>query len=358
MRPVLKKLSRLRPAGWLAAAFFLLVVVQGNAAQTLACPTLEASKDKPFVNSLGQKFVRLPGTNVLLCIWEARVQDFETFLAANAIKESPLPRGLTPTQPACNVNWHEAVTFCRWLTRAEQKLGLIGAADRYRLPSDAEWSLAVGPTRFPWGDKWPPPEPGPNSPGYQPGDGANTAPVGSCPPNALGIHDLAGNAFEWVLDWYDRKMNPVEIRLEYKRLEDDGGGRTYKVLRGAPWIFRDPMNLLSSYRYVNAPDKRGGLYGFRVALEVEGKRPAASVKSVVAKTAAAGPVAKASASVVRGRQLLAGRCTECHQIFDPTPYDAESWSRLISSMSGKAKLRGGDAGDLDAFISTVRTGQK
>jgi hypothetical protein len=339
-------------------ALLASAILTASAAEMMAGATLEAKKEKPFINSLGQKFVRLPGTNVLMCIWETRTQDFEAYLAASGIKTSPLPRGQAGALPACNLSWHEAVAFCRWLTRVEQKLGLIGDEDRYRLPGDAEWSAAVGPTRFPWGDKWPPPNPGPASIGYQPGDGPNLAAVGNCPPNALGIHDLGGNAFEWCLDWYDRKMNSSEIRIEYKRLEDDGGGRAYKVLRGASWVFRDPMNLLSGYRYPTEPDKRGGLYGFRVVLEVEGKRPAASAKVAPPKPTAPVAAAKAPAAIARGRSLLSGKCTECHQIFDPVPYDSESWGRIMSSMAGKAKLRGSEGADLDAFISTLRTGGK
>lgn len=317
------------------------------------------------------KFVPLPGTNVLMSMWETRVQDFQAYLAASGIRENPMPRGLSASQPACNLSWYESVAFCKWLTRTERTLKRIGPEDRYRLPSDKEWSLAVGSTKYPWGDHWPPPEPGSSTTGYKPAEGANTSPVGSCAPNALGIHDLAGNVFEWCQDWYERQMNSMEIRLEYKKLEDDGGGIRYKILRGASWIFRDPMNLQSGYRYPAEPSLRGGLYGFRCVLEREGAPAAPAISApkpattkpfaglfastAAANTPGAGSHLPVSAAVKRGRAVFAGPCSNCHQLFDPVPYDATSWNNLIGTMRGKAKLGGDDYADLQEFIKTVRS---
>jgi hypothetical protein len=336
-------------------ACVLAASVSTGAQPVLVQSSPEASPARPFVNSLGQKFVRLPETAVLMSVWETRVQDFEAYLRANRIAPSPLPAGLLPAQPACNLSWNDATAFARWLTRVEQAQGRIGEDDRYRLPSDAEWSLAVGAGRYPWGSAWPPPENGSEAGGYHPGDGAHTAPVGSFPANALGLHDLGGNVFEWCLDWYERRMNPSEIRVEFKRLDDDGGGRRYKFLRGASWAFHDPLNLMSAYRYPAEPDQRGGLYGFRLVLELDGPRPPQKGFPPPPQVKTGGTPRSPAPELVRGRVLLAGRCTECHQAFDPVPYDNDSWVRLMDSMRGKAKLRGTEAADLDAYLATLRT---
>lgn len=102
-----------------------------------------ATKADPFVNSLGMKFVPVPRTKVLFCIWETRVKDFEVFAndANRHLAKPAFEQG--PTHPAVCVSWEEANSFCEWLTTREQATGRIGRAQKYRLPSDEEWSVAV-----------------------------------------------------------------------------------------------------------------------------------------------------------------------------------------------------------------------
>ena len=100
-----------------------------------------------------------------------------------------------------------------WKRMQERAAGRLGPDQEYRLPTDAEWSAAAGPTYFPWGDRkqWPPPRGAgnyadatakrdgfsDNSIGSDYDDGfAATAPVGSFPANAYGIYDLGGNVWE------------------------------------------------------------------------------------------------------------------------------------------------------------------
>ena len=72
------------------------------------------------------------------------------------------------------VSWEEPEAFCVWLTKKEQAAGKLKLGQRYRLPTDAEWSVAVGLGKesgtspkekhkgimdiYPWGDGWPPPK--------------------------------------------------------------------------------------------------------------------------------------------------------------------------------------------------------
>ncbi len=104
---------------------------------------------KAFTNTLGMKFVPVSGTDVQFCIWETRVKDYAAYAAANAgVDESWKNFGLgfkqADTHPVVKVSWNDAQAFCEWLTKKELAEGKIKAGQRYRLPTDAEWSVAVG----------------------------------------------------------------------------------------------------------------------------------------------------------------------------------------------------------------------
>ncbi len=190
--------------------------------------------DKPWQNSLGMKFVPVPGAPVLFSVWETRVQDFTAFvddtgreppaamqtLDASGVwkrsdhswREPGYPQGTN--YPVVGIGWSDAASFCVWLTTRERAAGWISTNQSYRLPTAAEWALAAGPNKFVWGNEWPPP-PGtgnfageeihqlsaahPTIAGYQDGF-AGAAPVGSFKPNAFGIYDLSGNVAEFCAD--------------------------------------------------------------------------------------------------------------------------------------------------------------
>ena len=67
------------------------------------------------------KFVKVPGTEVLFCVWETRVRDYEAFVkATGASSEKPnFEQG--PTHPAVNVELGRCQAFCAWLTKEERK---------------------------------------------------------------------------------------------------------------------------------------------------------------------------------------------------------------------------------------------
>jgi Sulfatase-modifying factor enzyme 1 len=233
---------------------------------------VKATKEEPYVNSLGMKFVPVPEVGVLFSIWETRVKDYQVFAEATK-REWPKPDfKQTEEHPAVNVSWQDATVFCEWLTEQERKARRISTNQAYRLPTDLEWSAAVGLEKedgdtprardvkvkgvYPWGTKWPPPKGAGNyGLGTEVDDFAWTAPVGSFEANRHGIYDLGGNVWEWCEDWYDEQ-------------------HVGRVLRGASWHdFRFDSLLSSSRAGLNAPGRRVDCFGFRCVLAATPQTP-------------------------------------------------------------------------------------
>ncbi len=229
---------------------------------SLSVTLQQASSREPFVNTLGLPFVPLKA-NTLICIWPTRVRDFRSFCESTKADYPDCDFEQTPDHPAVNVSWDEAVAFCRWLTKRETGAKALPAGYVYDLPSDAEWSAAVGLSEYglaggsrsestdvyPWGAGFPPPTGAGNyHPTLRVDDFPTTSPVGSFAANSLGMHDLGGNVWEWCLD----------------KFEPDSDAR---ILRGASCFNDDPEYLLSSFRDRNQPDGRRNNNGFRLVLK-------------------------------------------------------------------------------------------
>ncbi len=241
-----------------------------------------------FTNALGMKFVPVPGTKVLMCIHETRNKEYAAYAAESRgvdgkwkavdfkLGETTWTITNDANFPVVNVSWEDATAFCAWLGRKDGKT--------YRLPTDHEWSCAVGIGEqenardtpkakdgkvpgFPWGGGYPPPKD--NLGNYadstaakkskgalSAGDLASyddgyllTAPVMNYPSNKLGIFDLGGNVWEWCQDQYTP--------------EDSS-----RVLRGGSGLGSGRVYLASSCRRGAAPDDRYGSLGFRCVVVV------------------------------------------------------------------------------------------
>ena len=191
--------------------------------------------------------------------------------------------------PVAKVSWEDAVQYCNWLSQREgrtpaykyqfgQWVAVYPLSDGYRLPTEAEWALAIRyagqqqPRKFPWGATWPPPKESGNYadrsaielvpsilPAYDDGY-PSTAPVGSFQPNALGIYDGGGNVAEWVNDYYTVPTPGITTPI----VDPTGPERgTSHVIRGSSWRHAGQSELRLSYRDFGTAPRTD--VGFRVA---------------------------------------------------------------------------------------------
>jgi iron(II)-dependent oxidoreductase len=152
--------------------------------------------------------------------------------------------------PALYVTWSEASEFCR--------------AQGKRLPTEAEWEKAArGDTGrlFPWGHQ--PPDPELAQFGhYHVHEIPIVAPVerGAQGRSPYGLHHMAGNAAEWVNDWFGIDYYAT---MPEQNPRGPATGR-YKVVRGGSWK-SEPAILRAATRGGASPDRRASTIGFRCA---------------------------------------------------------------------------------------------
>ena len=242
---------------------------------------------QPWENGLGMRFVPV-GQALLFSVWTTRVTDYARFCQATGRTVPPVDFAQGPAHPAVNVSRDDAEAFCAWLTARELATGGLRVGQSYRLPTDLEWSRAVGlPDEggdtpeardgrahgwYPWGREWPPPPQAGNFAVSETAAGSKrthrrvtpqgepytqTAPVGSFTPNPLGLYDMAGNVWQWCADNYKK----------------NGALRHWGVLRGGSWADYGPAILQSSYRNVVPSGERDVIYGFRCVIDLGAAEP-------------------------------------------------------------------------------------
>jgi formylglycine-generating enzyme required for sulfatase activity len=190
---------------------------------------------------------------------------YEMFDRSHAGKRAAWANDL---HPVIYVSSHEAEKFCHWLNVREGRV--------YRLPTEAEWEFAARGMEgrlYPWGDQL--------DAGHYANfadartafawrelridDGyAETSPIGAFPRGAspFGIEDMAGNVFEWCLDYFEPykgkpRVNPRGGVLGQRR-----------IYRGGSWKSR-PASLRATARHFNMPDYSSNDVGFRIVCECE-----------------------------------------------------------------------------------------
>ena len=159
--------------------------------------------------------------------------------------------------PVESISWHDAVEFCKRLSRKSGK--------KYRLPTEIEWEYACRAgttTKFHFGDfidiKFANFFDEENS---CVNSSKGTTPVSSFEfPNSFGLYDMHGNVYEWCLHRWHKKFKKTAASDEF---EEDSSESSIRVVRGGSW--RDNSSgCQSSHRSKRSSDDKADFIGFRV----------------------------------------------------------------------------------------------
>jgi formylglycine-generating enzyme required for sulfatase activity len=160
--------------------------------------------------------------------------------------------------PVEGVSWEDVQTFISKLEEQEPSA-------RYRLPTEAEWEYAARAgttTAYEFGDNssqlgeyaW-----------YNANSGLITHPVGRLNANSWGLHDMHGNVWEWVQDWYGNYTATTADApaVDPARPSADPAAGAARVVRGGSWVDL-ARACRSSTRGGRSPGYRSSRIGFRV----------------------------------------------------------------------------------------------
>lgn len=165
----------------------------------------------------------------------------------------------SPQHPVDSVNQIDIETFVR-------KLGEHHPGKVFRLPTEAEWEYAcraAGKAEKFGGEA--PPE-GANTAEYADEHGEGSVAVGAFAPNALGLHDMSGNLWEWVSDVYAADAYEQHA-AENPHYQAAGPAR---MLRGGGWSHPGAFARCSKRHMHCRPSARFDFVGFRLVLEEQG----------------------------------------------------------------------------------------
>ena len=170
-------------------------------------------------------------------------------------------------QPMLGANWFDARDYCRYRGR--------------RLPTEAEWEKAARGTEgelFPWGNEPATCERAIIKEGEAKGCGRGvTWPVGSRPGARYGLNDMAGNSWEWVLDWYSESYGVCGTACSGRDPRGPCGGaeecpgHDHRRVRGGSWWWGSDLALGSNRRPHFPANQPFHHFGFRCARDA---RPA------------------------------------------------------------------------------------
>lgn len=190
------------------------------------------------------------------------VAQFREAVEARGVElEDSLGLSRPANQPMTSVSWHEAWSFCAWLTGKWREEGRIGRDWEVRLPTEAEWEKAArGPEgrQYPWGDEFEAERVNAKEAGIGQPSAVGCFPGGESP---FRCEEMSGNVWEWTLSL--EEDYPYRFRDRREIIEDNSN--MSRVVRGGSF-FSSSRRVRCACRNGSAPDDRNDYVGFRVVL--------------------------------------------------------------------------------------------
>lgn len=152
--------------------------------------------------------------------------------------------------PVTDVSWDDCQRF---ISRLNSLTGM-----KFRLPTEAEWEYACRGGNKSRNYKYAGSALSDGVAWYESNSGDGTHPVGTKKANELGIHDMAGNVWEWCADWYGRYSSVASVNPKGPQSGDS------RVFRGGSW-FSEAADCRAACRDKSAPTYSSGTLGFRLA---------------------------------------------------------------------------------------------